>query len=170
MKLLIIGSCRNNDFEHKFEAHKKLVEKIGEQLALNNHEIITGGAGGLQGYLVTSYKKHGGKKWSVYYAIDEEKDLNAKPIENITPDEEIFTKFNYAMRDVFYIEKADAVVSLSGKILTFSEIIQSVKSYNKKVFQLEIGKNLNFIKKCDELKENVFISLDINDGLKFLEK
>ena len=43
------------------------------------------------------------------------------------------------MSDVFYIGKADAVIALSGKLLTFAEIIHTIKNYKKKVLQLEIG-------------------------------
>ena len=169
MKVLIVGSCRNNDIEHKPEAHKKLAEELGKELALRGHEIITGGAGGLQGILANSYKKNNGDKWEIYFASGEKEDKNARPLEKIRADEGIQTDYNYAMRDAFYIGKADAVLALSGKLLTFAEIIHAVKNYNKKVFQLEIGDNLELIKNSPELYDNVLISLDIKKGLDFLE-
>jgi len=60
-------------------------------------------------------------------------------------------------------------LALSGKLLTFSEIIQAVKNYNKKVLQLNIGKNIKRIKDNLELN-SVFISSDIKKGINFLEK
>ncbi|MBM3233991.1 hypothetical protein FJZ19_02760 [Candidatus Pacearchaeota archaeon] len=169
MKILIIGSCRNNDNESRIKKDRKLAEKIGKELAKRGHEIITGGAGGLIGFLVNSYKKNNGKKWIIYYAINEKKNKEAIPPENIKADETIQTNFNFALRDAFYIEKCDAVLALSGKLLTFSEIIQAVKNYNKKVLQLNIGKNIKRIKDNLELN-SVFISSDIKKGINFLEK
>ena len=170
MKILIIGSCRNDDIEHNPEAHKKLAEELGKELALRGHEIITGGAGGLQGILASSFKRNNGKRWIIYLASGEKNDKNAKPLEKINSDEEIQTEYNYAMRDAFYIEKCDAVLALSGKLLTFAEIIHAVKNYHKKVFQLEIGENIERIKNSIELKGSVCISQNIKEGLDFLEK
>lgn len=170
MKILIIGSCRNNDNEHNITEHKKLAEDLGKELASRGHQIITGGAGGLQGILASSFKKNNGKKWTVYLASGEKNDENAKPLEKISPDEEIQTKYNYAVRDAFYIGDCDAVLALSGKLLTFAEIIQAVKNYHKKVFQLEIGENVDRIKNSIELKGNVHISSNIKEGLDFLDK
>lgn len=169
MKILIIGSCRNNDAESKVKRHVKLAAEIGKELALRGHEIITGGAGGLQGILASAYKKKGGKKWVVYFAIGEKKDKSAKPRENVRPDEAIQTKYNYAMRDLFYIGKSDAVIALSGKLLTFAEIVHAVRNYGKRVFQLAIGGNIPRIKKEKELKSRVFIATNISKGLNFLE-
>lgn len=169
MKILIIGSCRNNDPEHKLEEHRELAEKIGEQLAKRGHEIITGGAGGLQGILVDSYKKNKGKNWTVYLAQEEDKDNMAKPTTGVKPDKIINTKFNYAVRDAYYIGKSDAVLALSGKALTLAEIIHAVKNYHKKVFQLNIGENVKLIPLFSELKEGILITSDIIQGLDFLE-
>jgi uncharacterized protein (TIGR00725 family) len=169
MKILIIGSCRNNDSEHKRNEHKKLAEDLGKELALRGHEIISGGAGGLQGVLASSFKKNNGKKWTVYLASGEKNDKDANPPEGIIPDEEIQTEYNYSIRDAFYIGKCDGVLALSGKLLTFAEIILAVKNYHKKVFQLEIGENLDLIKNSIELKDKVLISADIKEGLDFLD-
>lgn len=78
MRILIIGSCRNNDNESKSQEDKKIAEELGKELALRGHEIITGGAGGLQGHLASSYKRNNGKKWTAYLVINEEKDENRK--------------------------------------------------------------------------------------------
>ncbi len=169
MKILIVGSCRNNDAESKIGTHRELAAEIGKELAIRNHEIITGGAGGLQGILVSSYKKNGGKNWTVYFASGENKDKEARPLEKIKPDKEIRTKYNYATRDLFYIGKCDAVLALSGKLLTFTEIVSAVKNYKKKVFQLNIGDNLPLIKQSPELKNRVLITRNIKSGLRFLK-
>lgn len=169
MKILIIGSCRNHDEEHRKKAHKKLAEEIGKGLALRGHEIITGGAGGLQGILVHAYKKNKGKKWTVYYAKNEEKEKNAKPLEKTEPDKEFKTKYNYSMRDAFYIGKSEAVIALSGKALTLAEIIHAAKNYKLKIFQLAIGKNIKIIPKYKELREKTLITRDIKKGIDFLE-
>lgn len=170
MKILIIGSCRNNDLESKIEKDKKLAEEIGRELAKRSHEITTGGAGGLQGVLVASYKKGNGKKWTVYLAKNEERDENAKPKEHIKPDEEVKTNLDYAVRDASYIEKCDAVIALSGKSLTLAEIIHAVKNYHKRVFQLNIGDNTKIIPLLEELRGSVLITSNIQEGLNYLEK
>src|SRR3989344_4775034 len=169
MKILVIGSCRNSDLESKVESSKKIAEELGKELALRGHEVVTGGAGGLQGTLVTSYKKNNGKIWTVYFASAEEKEENARPLEKIKADEEIITGYNYAVRDAFYTGEADAVVALSGKLLTFAEIIHAARNYKKKVFQLEMGDNIQRIRESSELQEKVFVSNDIPKGLDFLE-
>ena len=169
MKILIIGSCRNNDLEHKSEEHKGLAKDIGKELAKRGHDIITGGAGGLQGILVDSYRKNRGKNWTTYLALDEDKDDMAKSINQTKPNKEIKTKFNYPMRDTYYIRMCDAIIALSGKALTLAEIIHAIKNYNKKVFQLEIGENIKIIPLIKELKEGVFITSNLNEGFDFLE-
>jgi uncharacterized protein (TIGR00725 family) len=168
MKILIIGSCRNNDQEQKIE-HQKLAEQLGKEIAKRNYEIITGAVEGLQKYIVSAYKKAGGKKWTTYLAIDEYKNKKSKKNKTPKPDKKIKTNYNYAIRDAYYIEKCDAVIALSGRALTLSEIIQAIKNYNKKVFQLDIGQNIKIIKQIPELQNNLIITVDINEGLNFLE-
>lgn len=168
MKILIIGSCRNDDQEHKILAHRKIAETTGRALAERGHEIITGGAGGLQGILVAAYKAHGGKKWIAYLAKGEGLEKTARPLARLKSDQKIQTGLDYPKRDIFYIAKCDAVIALSGRLLTFAEIIHAVRDYKKKVFQIEIGSNIQLIKNSPELKNKVFISKDINRGLDFL--
>jgi predicted Rossmann-fold nucleotide-binding protein len=169
MKALIIGSCRNNDAESKIGAHRMLAAHIGEMLAERGHEIITGGAGGLQGILVDSYKKSGGRKWTAYFAVGEKGDSNAEPVPKMEPDKEIRTKYDYAMRDLFYIGKCDAVIALSGKLLTFAEIIHAALNYDKKIFQLAIGENISRIRRHETLRKNVLVTADVGKGLCFIE-
>lgn len=169
MNILIIGSCRNNDLESKSEKGRKLAEELGGELARRGHSVFTGGAGGLMGLVVDSYKKNNGKEWVVYWAKDEKQDKCVETPAHSSPDKEIQTGFNYAMRDAFYVGEPDGIIALSGKLLTLAEIIHAVRNYNKKVFQLEIGDNIKIIKNSSDLKDGVFVSLNINDGLKFLE-
>ncbi len=170
MKILIIGSCRDNDKEHKIKKHQKLSEQLGKEIAKRNYEIVTGEVGGLQKHVVSAYKKARGKKWTAYLAIEEYKNKESnKKIKTPKPDKKIQTNYNYAIRDAYYIDKCDAVIALSGRALTLSETIQAIKNYNKKVFQLDIGQNIKIIQQIQELQDNLIITLDITKGLNFLE-
>ena len=80
MKFLIIGSCRNNDYEFRDNHYMRLAQEAGQELASRDHSIITGGAGGLQGILVGTYKRCNGPEWTAYFAEGEEEDPNAWPI------------------------------------------------------------------------------------------
>jgi len=167
MKILVIGSCRNNDFESKNEAHQELARRIGIELAQRGHHIMTGAAGGLQGILAHAYKDNSGTDWIAYYAKDEEKDPHA--LSETSPDKIIMTRLEYPRRNAFYTGICDSVVALSGKIATLGEIISAVKGYDKRVFQLDIGENVHIIPKLSELEGKVLISSNIKRGLDFLE-
>lgn len=169
MKILIIGSCRNNDLEHNSKEHQEMVKKLGAELALSGHEIITGGAGGLQGILVSAYKKQNGKNWTAYFSNGEKDDENARPLDGTIPDKVVETNYNYAMRDAYYISFCDAVIALSGKSLTLAEIIHAIKNYKKKVFQLDMGPNIQIISQLAEINKNLLITNDLKEGIKFIE-
>lgn len=168
MKILVIGSCRNNDYECKVRHDRGIVQEIGQRLAEKNHSIITGGAGGLQGILVDIYKQCNGPLWTAYYAEGEELNPNARPPSNRMPDDPILTHMSYPIRNAHYTGLCDGVVALSGRALTFCEIVNAAAGHGKRVFQMNIGNNPAMIRRFPEL-EKVLISSNIKTGLEYVE-
>ena len=168
MRILVIGSCRDDDQEHNVPKHQKLAEELGMELAKRGHILITGGAGGLQGIVADSYKKNGGKSWEVCWAKNEENDKGASPPSGIKPDKETKTDMAYPVRNAHYIGQCDAVIALSGLLATLNEIIHAVVGYKIKVLQLDMGENVRIIRSIPLLKEKVIISSDVGKGLNFL--
>ena len=168
MKILVIGSCRNNDFESKNRNYADLVTQLGFELASRKHSIMTGGAGGLQGILVGCYKKCEGPEWTAFYAKDEEKNPNAHPLSGIKPDQEEFSGMPYPVRNAYYTGLCDGVIALAGRSRTLGEIISASLGYSKKVFQLKMGNNMEVLGKLSDL-ERIYISSKAECGLDFLE-
>ncbi len=168
MKILVIGSCRNNDYEWKNRLWQDTAKSVAQELAYRNHSLITGGAGGLQGICADMYKQSKGKDWTAYYAEGEENDPNARPVTGRAPDNVVLTHMPFPMRNAYYTGLCDGVLAFSGRILTLGEIISASNGYGKKIFQVKMGNNIDIIGKLSEL-ERIFISGNIASGLDFLE-
>ena len=86
------------------------------------------------------------------------------------PDKIIRTNLDYPGRNMLMVGKCGAVLVLHGGLGTLEEIIHAVKDYHKKVAVIDKGEIAYWIKCIHELKEKVFITLNIKEAIEYLEK
>jgi len=169
MKLLILGSDRNNDFECQRRENIMLTEEVAMELAHRKHSIITLGSGGLQGTLAEIYKRSGGTDWTALYAQGEEQDSNARLKSGRAPDHEILSGVPYPIVDPNYSGLYEGAVALAGRSKTLGDIIYVALRKEQGVFQLKTGNNMELLPKMSDLYLKVYFSSRASCGLNFLE-
>ncbi len=165
MKILIAGTW---DEKMAISAEKEANE-IGEILAKNGHTLVSGAGTGISGLAVKSYKENKGKRYIAYLTSKGERLRIGEEI-GIDPDEIVHTGLDYPMRNALMLQNCDAVIALHGRLGTLAEIIHIVNDYKKKVVVMDKGNLAKWVKAVPELKEQVFITKDVKEAIKYLEK
>jgi uncharacterized protein (TIGR00725 family) len=165
MKILVIGTWH----EEKAIIAKKEAEEIGKILAERGHTLITGAGTGISSLVVSSYKKHKGKKYLAYLPSKKEIERVGEEL-GPTPDEAIQTELDYPERNLLMLKNCNGIIALHGGLGTFTEIINGFMDYKKKVSVIEKGEISNWIKLIPEIKKKVFITKSCKKAIEYLEK
>jgi len=165
MKILIIGTWN----PEKAKNYESFAGQIGKELAKKGHILVSGAGTGISELVVKNYKLNQGKK---YIAILTSKECREAFGEDIgpTPDEIIDTGMDYPSRNVELVKYCDAVIAMPGTLGTLTEVIHAINDYGKKVAVLNIGPLAEMIEHIPELREKCFLTDNIKEMFKFLEK
>ena len=165
MKILVVGTWR----KHKAAPFRKEAEELGRLLAEGGHILISGGGAGISEIVASSYKLNKGKKYIAYLPLlkcmrEVGEEIGPKP------DKIVKTNLDYPIRNALMVKNCDGIVVFHGGLGSLTEIIHAVKDYNKKVSVIDKGDLAKWIKLIPQLKNNVFITVNIKKALRNLEK
>ena len=164
MKVLILGTWE----KHKAISCKDEAEQIGKLLAEKRHILISGGGTGISELVVKAYKKNKGKQYIAYLPSKKEMERVGEEI-GPTPDKVIETGLDYPERNIVMVRECDCTIALHGSLGTLTEIIHAIKDYNKKVAVIDKGDIASWVKFIPELKNKVYLTLNIEEAISYLE-
>lgn len=169
--LALIGTWQ--DF--KAAPYKKILEDFGATAAKDGWRIVCGaGSTGIFPIALDAYKKNNGKKITVFLPklstmkrVGEKKYLGA--------DSYVATNAAYPIRNALMVDKADALVVISGGLGSLGEIIAGAKDFGKPVFIYNSSKvkkvvpdAYDFVQGIGELKKMVKFFTNIGQLQKLL--
>ena len=164
MKILVIGTWRKDEAKDC----QKEAEEIGRLLADKNHVLLSGGGTGVSQLVVESYRRHNGKKYVAYFPSKKEM-KKAGEKQGVKPDQAVWTKLDYPMRNLFMVKDCDAVIAVHGGLATLTEVIHAAKDYPKNVAVIDRGELASWIRAIPELRQRVFLSTDVRAAMAHLE-
>ena len=167
MKILIMGSWRISEAEK----YKNYCDAVGKEIAIRGHEIISGGGEGISEFVINSYRKYGGKKYTAIIPSREAIDSVGEKL-GPEPDELIQLDLDYPERNIKMIKRCDLLIALPGSLGTLDEIILSINDYDKKVFVVDVGTTAELMKfvseKIPKLNHLLHFGTDITEGIDWL--
>jgi len=161
----IIGTWR----KAKALPAKKWAEQVGQLIAEQGLELISGAGTGISELVVNSYRRHGGKKYTTYLVAPKYMKIVGEKL-GPRPDKIIQTKQDYPGRNLTMAKKTELAIALTGNMGVLEEIIFNAKDYNHPVIVIDGYPITDMVKALPNLKKQVKIISNIRSLQNILAK
>jgi hypothetical protein len=121
------------------EEGKALAYKVGEEIGLAGHMLMTGATSGLPDYAARGVKRRGGQSVGISPAATKVEHVKKYRLPIECYDVILYTGLHYVGRDSLLVASSDAVVSIGGRLGTLHEFTIAMEMHKPIAFLMGAG-------------------------------